>query len=253
MERATERGLIERWQRHRDLGARNELVRQHMRTVEQVAWQFRRYPLPHEDLVAEGYLGLMRAIDRFELDRETRLVTYAGYWIRAYMTAAIAKAAARGRTCTLVGRTRFLWAVPRLMGRARALVDDPDRVERLVARSLHLSIESLRRGLAGLEADMSLDARMVDGGWYDRMPDGGPGPDELFLDAEDHRLSEAMAARALDALDRRERYIVEGRFMEPERRTLADLGRDLGISRERARQLEQRALGKMRAALGAGA
>jgi RNA polymerase sigma-32 factor len=255
LDREAELALATRWQQHGDVDAADKLVRAHLRYVVAIALKYRRYGVPLSELIAEGNFGVVHALKKFQPERGNRFVTYAAYWIRAYILNYII------RSWSLVGagsgalRSKMFFRLRREKVRVLNLVGDGTAADELLATRLGLTLEQVQGMLRRLEArDVSLDAKMYE--------DSGTAVlDTLVSPAQDQEQSLAATGvqeklkgavrEAVDELDDRERYIVENRLMaDPEDElSLAELGRRLGVSRERARQLEARAKKKLRGRL----
>ncbi len=218
--------------------------------------KYRRYVLPLSDLIAEGNFGVVHALRKFEPARGNRFVTYAAYWIRAYILNYII------RSWSLVGvgsgalRSKMFFKLRRERVRITNLVGEGDHADEMLAEKLKVPKLKLLNMLRRLEArDVSLDAKLFDDSGVS-LADTLPGTQQTQEDsfARD-QLSERMRSAVRDAikdLDQRERYIVEHRLMADaeDELSLAEIGRRLGVSRERARQLEARAKRKLRARIG---
>jgi RNA polymerase sigma-32 factor len=231
-------------------------VKAHLRYVVATAIKFRRYGIPLDELIAEGSFGVVHALGKFDPDRGTRFVTYAAYWIRAYILNYVL------RSWSLVGsgagalRSKNFFRLRRERARVFNLFTDETEAQEELAKRLEVPVAQLRAMLERLDTrDLSLDGQVFDGS-NSRLIDTLIADDEnqetsLVDDqARDHR---AEAVRlAVVKLDERERFIVESRMMadRDDELSLAEIGRRLGVSRERARQLEVRAKGKLRALLG---
>lgn len=233
-----------------DKEAMDRLVEANLRYVVAVALQYRRYGLRVSDLIAEGNVGLVTAVRKFDPDRGTRFVTYAGYWIRAYILEAVV------RSASLVGggsgplRSKLFFRLRRERARVANLTNDPQERIELMAERFDMEPEKMESLLRRLEAgDVSLD-QQVYGDSSLSIVDTLEGDVEQQDEALARRVrQQALAERlsnALGVLDRRERYIVERRILSDKEMSLAALGRELGVSRERARQLEARAKAKLK-------
>lgn len=238
-----------------DQAAADALVNANLRYVVAVALQYRRYAIRLADLIAEGNVGLVIAVRKFDPHRGTRFVTYAGYWIRAYILEAVV------RSTSLVGagsgplRSKLFFRLRRERAQVATIERDPTRQIEIMAERFDTTPSKMAAMLRRLEAkDVSLDVQVFDDA-------GATLVDTLVADGESQ---EVVAERneqrarlqneledALDVLDTRERYIVENRLLRhrEDEMTLAALGRELGVSRERARQLEARAKQKLRVRL----
>jgi RNA polymerase sigma-32 factor len=245
--------LLKRWHENEDMEARTKLVEAFMPRVAAIARGFRHYPVDHEDLTAEGSVGLLVAIDRFDASKKVRLMTYASHWIRAYIVNAIIKTWGRGKTGMGITRSRMFFRVRRERARYASQHDDFDVVVKKMAADIGVSEKRMRDMINALDTpDFSLDAYAEASGQSDlrdRIEDEGAGPDAELEAEENEQIFGKAVSHALTALDDRERLIARKRLMNDEPMTLADLGREIGVSRERARQLELRAKRKLAAVL----
>lgn len=249
LERKAEEELLVRWYERGDQAAKAELLRCHLRYAVSIAMKYRRYGLPLADLIAEGNFGLVRALEKFDPTLGNRFVTYAAHWVRAYVLGYVLK----HWSLVNVGlRSKHFFKLRRERRRIESLVGDADQALTLLAERTGLTparVEDLLRRLDS--RDVSLDAQAFQDGAttvVDRLPDEEPIPDER-LETERHcDCAKRIVHRALATLDPRERLVIESRLLasQEDERTLADLGRELGISRERARQLEERGRRKLR-------
>jgi RNA polymerase sigma-32 factor len=232
--------------------ARDKLVRAHLRHVVAIALKYRRYGLPVADLVAEGNFGVVHALSKFEPDRGTRFVTYAAYWIRAYILNYII------RSWSLVGvgsgalRSKTFFKLRRERVRITNLVGEGPEADELLAKTMNLPVEKVTAMVRRLESrDLSLDAQVWDDSAttvLDTLVSAGNDQEQQLGDSEQRVSMQAVVRDSLKHLDKRERYIVEKRLMadREEQLSLAEIGRRLGVSRERARQLEARARRKLK-------
>ena len=235
-----ERALARRY-REGDREAGAALVAACLPFVISLAREHRRWGVPLEDLVQQGNLGLLHAAKRFDPDRDTRLVTFAAQWIRGEMRAY----ALKGQRIVKLGSTHTERTALRVHrgGRAKS-------AEELAAKS-GMPLERATRLFTLLaQRDASLDAS-IEGGppAVERHPTELATPEDEIAAREERRRLEIAVARAIDALDLRARRIVEARMMADEPCTLEDLGREMGVSRERVRQLEARARTALAASL----
>ena len=247
--------LARRWREQGDEACLHELVTAYMRLVVSTAARFRNYGLPMGDLVQEGTVGLMQAAARFEPDRDVRFSTYAAWWIRSAMQDFILRNWSVVRTGTTAAQKALFFNLRRL----RAKIDDglggplTEEGRAYIARELSVTaqeVEAMEMRLAG--TDQSLNAAISAGGedeWQDFLSDPRPTPEESVTDARDGRVRLGWLADALEELTEREQTIIRERRLREEARTLEELGRQLGISKERVRQVEHRALQKLRVSL----
>jgi RNA polymerase sigma-32 factor len=252
LDREQELVLARRFKNDGDQAARDVLVQSHLRFVVAIALGYRRYGLPLGELIAEGNFGLVHALSKFDPERSNRLLTYAAHWIRAYVLNYIM------RSWSLVGggsgalRTKMFFKLRRERVRITNLLGDGEEGHQMLAQQMAVPEGKLKSMLRQLEArDLSLDAhvshessmRLVDTlQSYDRNQE------ELAVSNEVSSHVYDAVQSALAVLDDRERYIVERRMMaeREDELSLAEIGKRLGVSRERARQLETRARRKLR-------
>jgi len=255
LDRRAELQLARRWRRDGDRKAADRLVEANLRYVVQIASRYRGYGIRLADLVEEGNLGLLEAVRRFEPERKLRFMTYASFWVRAYILAHVLKQwSIVGMGSSPKDSKMFF----RLHGaRARMvqkLGSESDTVDAELATQFGTSEERIRnmsQRLAG--HDTSLDVQAFrDGGQtlLDLLSDERPDQEQHAAAVERDEQVRTKVAAEWDRLDARERLIVEERLMASDDAvSLADLGRRLGLSRERVRQLEERVKSKLRTAL----
>jgi RNA polymerase sigma-32 factor len=244
--------LAQRWRDEGDEPALHELVRAYTRLVVATASRFRNYGLPMGDLVQEGNVGLMQAAARFEPGREVRFSTYAAWWIRSAMQDYILRNWSIVRTGTTAAQKSLFFNLRRL----RAKIDDvsgrplsPEGKAK-IARELRVEVADVEAMEMRLGAsDQSLNAPVGDGAeddWQDFLADTRPSPEEVVIGLRDNHTRSRWLADALGELSARERIIINQRRLRDEGATLEELGRELGVSKERVRQLEHRAMLKLR-------
>ncbi len=248
--------LARRWREHNDEAALHELTEAYMRLVISMATRFRNYGLPMGDLIQEGNIGLMQAAARFEPERELRFSTYASWWIRSAIQDYVLRNWSIVRTGTTTAQKSLFFNLRRL----RAKIDNPGathltqdkRIE--IAKQLNvkaIDVEHMEGRMAA--GDRSLNAPLGDddGGseWQDLLPDEAPRPDEWIEQSHTHDKRKQWIARAMAGLNDRESMIIRERRLTEESVTLESLGRKLGISKERVRQIEHAALTKLKKAL----
>jgi len=248
LSREEEASLHARWSMHGDLEAREKLARANLRHVISTALTFRHYPVDLEDLMAEGMIGLLVAIDKFDPGRGFRLVTYASHWIRAYVITHVMKSWVRGKTRMSAVRSRMFFKLRRDRARVGSQFGPEGRMSRLAEES-GMTEQRLAEVLAQLDTpDFPLEASSEDLDWTyfrDRLDSRTSSPEDESTSDERRREIRRAVRAALGGLDRREKFIIEHRMMEDEPESLASLGRKMGISRERTRQIEMRARRKI--------
>ncbi|GEO40438.1 RNA polymerase sigma factor [Skermanella aerolata] len=245
--------LARSWREDGKEDALHELVRAYTRLVVSTASRFRNYGLPMGDLVQEGNVGLMQAAARFEPDREVRFSTYAAWWIRSAMQDYILRNWSIVRTGTTAAQKSLFFNLRRL----RAKIEDASNNGSLtqagrqkIATELKVEVhevEAMEMRLSG--ADQSLNAPISDSGeddWQDFLADQRPSPEEVVIGMRDSTTRSKWLAEALGELSPRERTIIAQRRLRDDGATLEELGRELGVSKERVRQLEHRAMLKLK-------
>lgn len=247
-----EQALARRWRQAGDDGALHELTGAYMRLVIAMAGRFRRFGLPMADLVQEGAVGLMQAAERFDPERGVRFSTYAAWWVRAAMQDFVLRNWSIVRTgTTAAGKTLFF-----NLRRLRARLGDLDG--RLspeacikIAEDLGLDPEDVEAMAARLAAgDRSLNAPVAgeaDEDWQSLLADDRDSPEAEAGEAIDAERRGRVVSQALARLSERERAVITARRLIDEPRTLEAIGADMGVSKERVRQIEAAAMGRMRA------
>lgn len=255
LSRAHEFELARRWRRDGDVAALHEFVGAYTRLVIAIAVRFRHYGLPMGDLVQEGNVGLMQAALRFEPDREIRFSTYAAWWIRSAMQDYVLRNWSIVRTGTTAAQKSLFFNLRRLRARIADVSDGLMSIEarQQIAAELKVGVgdvETMELRLGA--ADQSLNATTREVGTDQRqdvLADGRASPEEVVIGMRDGAARSRWLAQALGELTPRERRIIRRRRLAEEAVTLEDLGRELGVSKERVRQLEHRALSKLKSAI----
>ncbi|HEV2547294.1 MAG TPA: RNA polymerase factor sigma-32 [Stellaceae bacterium] len=254
LSRARELSLAQRWRDADDTEALHELVRAYTRLVVSLAARFRSYGLPMGDLVQEGNVGLMQAAARFEPERGVRFSTYAAWWIRSAMQDYVLRNWSIVRTGTTAAQKSLFFNLRRLRARIEGLSPAPlsEAGCRTIAAALKVDTAAVRQMDQRLSAgDQSLNAPIGEGDddWQDFLADARPTPEEAVIGRHDGLTRARWLGEAMAELTPRERRIITERRLIEGGVTLEDLGRALGVSKERVRQLEQRALTKLRQSL----
>ncbi len=255
LEQSREMSLARRWREQQDERALHELTSAYMRLVISMATRFRNYGLPMADLVQEGNVGLMQAAARFDPEREVRFSTYASWWIRSAIQDYVLRNWSIVRTGTTAAQKSLFFNLRRLRAKINdlddALVSTESRT--WIARHLGVPERDVETMVARMSAgDRSLNAPIStdgDGEWQDLLADDSATPDQAVEARRDASRRRAWIADALSALNERELMIIRERRLGEETVTLEILGQRLGISKERVRQIEHQALGKLRRTL----
>ncbi|MDB5362295.1 MAG: rpoH [Rhodospirillales bacterium] len=251
-----EQSLARRWVDSRDRTAAAHLATSHLCLIVKIANGFRGYGLPLADLVAEGNVGMMQAIERFDPERGFRLSTYAIWWIRAAILDYILRSQSMVRLCTTPRQRRLFFKLRQAKHRLQA-IDDGDLPPEMVARIAHQldvspgDVVTMNRRLAG--PDKSLNAPVTsesDGEWQDRLVDHAPNQEAVLGDRQELDQRRGLLRQAMTQLSERERHILSARRLRERPLKLDELATHYGVSRERIRQIEERAFGKIQEALG---
>ncbi len=229
--------------------AGHQLVAANLRFVVKVAFEYRSYGLRMPDLVQEGNIGLMRAVQKFDPDKRIRLISYAVWWIRAYIQNHILRSWSLVKLGTTQSQRKLFFSLARARRQLERSADEPGD-SRELARSLSVKPSEVEEMTARLDGrDQSLDQPLGDDGgatFGDRLATAAPSAhDELAAAQQQQRVGAGVQA-ALARLDVRERFIIEQRIMAEPPMSLRELGDHFGFSRERARQLELRATERLR-------
>lgn len=251
--------LAKRWAEDDDTEAAHKMITSHLRLVAKIGMGYRGYGLPVSDVIAEGNIGLMQAVKKFDPERGFRLATYAMWWIRASIQEFILRSWSLVKMGTTANQKKLFFNLRRMKGKIQALEDGdlrPDQVEH-IATNLGVpeaDVISMNRRLGG---DASLNAPMradSEGGeWMDWLVDETDNQEKMLGKFEESSQRSAMLSNAMSKLNERERRIFEARRLEDDPLTLETLSHEFGVSRERIRQIEVRAFEKVQKSVQASA
>jgi RNA polymerase sigma-32 factor len=252
LSREEELSLFHRWQHQHDERAKDELVRASLRYSVIIARKYRHYDVPLCELVAEGNIGLAHALTKFDTKRGTRFVTYAVYWIRAYVLNCIINSWSLVGVGTGSLRSRVFFKLRRERSRLMTLVGDEESAEELLAQHFGVSRTQISSMLQRIDArDVSLDAKVYCDetvSIVDTLAAPDSDQEDVLASSQLDRRMRDIVRQAVDTLDPRERTIIRQRLMQsPEDElSLAEIGKNLNVTRERVRQLEMRAKQKLK-------
>jgi RNA polymerase sigma-32 factor len=257
LDAGTEAALARAWRDHGDTAALHRLVTAYMRLAISMAARFRRYGAPMNDLVQEASLGLMKAAEKFDPDRGVRFSTYAVWWIKASIQDYVMRNWSLVRTGSTSGQKALFFNLRRVEAKlARAAAQagevlDPHQLREKVAQEVGVTlaeVQMMEGRLSGMDASLNAPQAVDEDGreWIDILEDDSPQSAEVVETAHDRAALRGWLGAALGALNPRERFIVAERRLRDAPRTLESLGVELGLSKERIRQLEAAAYAKLR-------
>lgn len=243
--------LSNRLKNHGDLDAAKKLISSHLRLAAKIAFSYRFYGLPMEDIISEANIGLMHAVKKFEPEKGNRLSTYAIWWIKAAINEFVLKSWSLVRIGTVAAQKKLFYNLRKIKARLGLYGDsslDPENI-REIAENLDVSEASVVEMDQRLSGDISLNTPVYDEGYAERQDflSDESSIEEDFANKQESEMRHQLLAQALGSLNDRERTIIESRRLSEDPETLDVLGEKLGISRERVRQIENRAVEKMTA------
>ena len=241
--------LANRFRNHGDLSAAKKLISAHLRLAAKVAFSYRFYGLPLEDLISEANIGLMQAVKRFEPDKGNRLSTYAVWWIKAAINEFILKSWSLVRIGTIAAQKRLFYNLRKIKAKL-GLYDntslDRDSIKE-ISKTLNVPEEDVAEMDVRLNGDVSLNTPVYDDGYAEKQDflSDGNNIEDALAERQEKEMRLQLLAQAMGKLNDRERAVIQARRLSEEPDTLDALGERLGISRERVRQIENRAVEKM--------
>jgi RNA polymerase sigma-32 factor len=254
LEKEQEYELAKRWRECGDRNAADQLITSHLRLAAKVAMGYRGYGLPVSEIISEGNVGLMQALNRFEPEKGFRFATYAIWWIRASIQDYILRSWSLVKIGTTASQKKLFFKLRSAKSKIAAFESGdlrPDQVA-LIAKNLDVTdqdVVDMNRRLGG---DKSINAPLHEDGetgeWQDHLVDQSPSPEAIVVEQDDKEHQHNALIAAIDVLDDRERHIFEARHLVDEPLTLEDLADRFNVSRERIRQIEARAFEKVRKA-----
>jgi RNA polymerase sigma-32 factor len=255
LERQEEYVLAKRWREHGDRDAAHKLVTSHLRLVTKIARDHRGYDLPISEVISEGNIGLLQAVERFEPEKGFRLATYATWWIKAAIQDYILRSWSLVKMGTTANQKKLFFNLRKAKSKISNLDDGDMRLDqvKIIAKRIGVTetdVIYMNRRLGG---DASLNAAIREDGdfgeWQDWLVDESPDQETTLAASEEFDNRRKMLSDALTVLNARERRIFAARRLADEQITLAGLADEFGVSRERVRQLEVSAFEKVQKAV----
>ena len=246
--------LASRLNVHGDTEAAHQLVTSHLRLVAKLAMGYKGYGLPITDIISEGNVGLMQAVQKFDPEKGFRLATYALWWVKAAMQEYILRSWSLVKIGTTAVQKKLFFNLRKAKNQIQAYEDgdlNPENLEK-ISKQLNVpekEVVNMNRRMAG--SDPSLNAKVAsdDGSlteWQDWLVEESPNQEEEFAEQEEDGIRKELISESLKVLNERELDIIQTRRLEDTPTTLEELSEKYDISRERVRQIEVRALEKIK-------
>ena len=245
--------LAKDWLEKQDTKAAHKLVTSHLRLVAKIAMGYRGYGLPIADLIAEGNIGMMHAVKKFDPEKGFRLATYAMWWIKAAIQEFVLRSWSQVKIGTTASQKKLFFNLRKIKGKINALEDGdltPNQVNQ-IAKTLNVSendVVSMNRRMLGGDHSLNSQINRQDGEeaeWQDLLADDRDNQETQYLNHQEKNIRNKMMLEALDHLKPREKDIIIKRRLSENPKTLEDLSQEYKVSRERIRQIETRAFEKL--------
>ncbi|RZO35143.1 MAG: RNA polymerase factor sigma-32 [Rhodospirillaceae bacterium] len=256
LERQYESNLGRRWRDDQDADALHELIEAHIRLVVRIATKYKGYGLPIGDLIQEGNTGLLEAANRFDPERNVRFSTYATWWIMAAMQEYIVRNSSIVRIGTTPAQKSLFFNLRKLRAKiadtSRSRMTEDER--QTIAKELSVPLAAVERMESHFSRpDQSLNATVGESDssdtFVDLLADDSPTPEAIVSDLIDSETRAQWISEAMEHLNTREREVITRRFLDEDKTTLAEIGETFGVTKERIRQIEGKALSKLKLAL----
>mgnify|MGYP001211045779 CR=1 FL=1 len=252
LEKNDERILIKKWLKKGDEKSLHQLTQSHMRLVISYAFKYKSYGLSVSDLIQEGCIGLMKAAERFDLNQDVRFSTYAGWWIRAAMQDFILKNWSLVKLASSSKQKSLFFTLRKLKHKIQNT--EHGTVDFKTAQDLASNLQISTSDVINMDIKISqhegsLNAKISDEGnneFLDLIEDEDARPDDAVFSKEDKSFKKDLIYDSMKILNKREKIIIKNRYLFENRKTLDLLGKELKISKERVRQIENEAMIKMR-------
>ena len=249
--------LAKDWLDKQDTKAAHKLVTSHLRLVAKIAMGYRGYGLPVADLIAEGNIGMMHAVKKFDPEKGFRLATYAMWWIKAAIQEFVLKSWSQVKIGTTASQKKLFFNLRKIKGKINALEDgdlSPNQVN-YIAKTLDVAeddVISMNRRMLGGDHSLNAQINRNDGEeaeWQDMLSDERDNQETQFVNNQEKNIRNKMMVEALEHLKLREKDIIIKRRLIDTPKTLEELSQEYKVSRERVRQIETRAFEKLQEAM----
>ncbi len=252
LEEQEEYMLAKAWREHGDVAAAHKLVTSHLRLVAKIAMNYRGYGLPVAELISEGNIGLMQAVKRFEPDKGFRLATYAMWWIKASIQEFILRSWSLVKIGTTAAQKKLFFNLRKLKNLIKRNQEGNLKPEEITEIATLLNVpeqDVIDMEQRMSQADYSLNKPISDdegaSEWRDYLEDGSANQENWLGESEDYEQKQYVLENAMKQLNDRERHIIKERRLKEVPTTLEELSQHYNISRERVRQIENRAMEKL--------
>ena len=249
--------LAKDWLDKQNTKAAHKLVTSHLRLVAKIAMGYRGYGLPVADLIAEGNIGMMHAVKKFDPEKGFRLATYAMWWIKAAIQEFVLKSWSQVKIGTTASQKKLFFNLRKIKGKINALEDgdlSPNQVNH-IAKTLDVAeddVISMNRRMLGGDHSLNSQINRNDGEeaeWQDMLSDERDNQETQFVNNQEKNIRNKMMVEALEHLKLREKDIIIKRRLIDTPKTLEELSQEYKVSRERVRQIETRAFEKLQEAM----
>jgi RNA polymerase sigma-32 factor len=255
LEKEQEYRLAKRWRDHGDRKAADQIVTSHLRLAAKIAMNYRGYGLPLSEIISEGNVGLMQAVNRFEPEMGFRFSTYAIWWVKASIQDYILRSWSLVKIGTTANQKKLFFKLRSAKAKIAVLDNVALRPEQVKVIATTLGVKDqevvdMDRRLGGGDASLNASIRGEEdsGEWQDYLVDESPSPEAIVVEQDETERRREALIRAIGFLNTRERRIFEARRLIDDPKTLEDLAMEFNVSRERVRQIEARAFEKVQIA-----
>ena len=243
--------LAKRFKEHGDSDAAHKLVTSHLRLVAKIAMGYRGYGLPVTDLISEGNVGIMQAVKKFDPERGFRLATYAMWWIRAQIQEYVLHSWSLVKIGTTAAQKKLFFNLRKLKNQLQSIEEgnlSPENIREISNRLNVKEVEVVNMENRLFSHDQSLNVKISDDGdseWLEMIEDSGDTQDKIVENKNEFDYRKKIFSKALKVLNPREKEIITLRRLQEKPKKLEELSIQFKISRERVRQIEEKAMEKL--------